>query len=179
MSFRNLLFTLSLVGILAVFSGQALAQDVQFLHIIDGDSLVVVAKGDSVTIRLLGVDAPERGQEYGKKATIFSLKFCYGKQIRLEFDRRRKDRYGRTLAYVYADGALLNTALIQAGLALATPVKPNTKYASLFKKTEENAKKEKQGFWRCGGLKKTPAQWRKKHRYSSKKWIKKTDALFP
>ena len=40
-----------------------------------------------------------------------------GREITLEFDRERKDREGRLLAYVYSDGTLLNEDLIRFGLA--------------------------------------------------------------
>ena len=150
---------------LALFlPGRANALDVQFLHIIDGDSLVVESRGDSMEIRLIGVDAPEYRQEYSIKAKVFSLKFCHGKKIRLEFDREKKDRYGRTLAYVYADGKMLNEAIVRAGLALAVRIKPNLKYSHRFNAAEKQAKEAKNGFWKYGGLKQTPTQWRKEHR---------------
>jgi len=163
MKSRNLLLILFLLSLLTFLPGRATALDVQFLHIIDGDSLVVVLGGDSVEVRLIGVDAPEYRQEYSNKAKVFSLKFCHGKSIRLEFDREKKDRYGRTLAYVYADGEMLNEAIIHAGLALAIKIKPNARYYSHFKAVEKEAKKAKRGFWRFGGLKQTPAQWRRAH----------------
>lgn len=163
MNSRNLVLSLFLLSLLTFFPGHASALDVQFLHIIDGDSLVVVSGGDSVEVRLIGVDAPEYRQEYSNKAKVFSLKFCHGKRLKLVFDREKKDRYGRTLAYVYADGEMLNKAIIQAGLALAFKIKPNTRYSSHFKAVEKEAKKAKRGFWRFGGLKQTPAQWRRAH----------------
>ncbi|WP_321513101.1 thermonuclease family protein [uncultured Pseudodesulfovibrio sp.] len=161
MNSRNLLLLLLL---LTFFPSQAAALDVQFLRIIDGDSLVVVSGGDSVEVRLIGVDAPEKRQEYSNKAKVFSLKFCHGKRLKLVFDKEKKDHYGRTLAYVYADGEMLNKAIVKAGLALAIKVKPNTRYYAHLKEVEDEARKAKRGFWLFGGLKQTPAQWRRSHK---------------
>jgi len=136
---------------------------VRFMNVIDGDSLRVEHRGDAVEIRLIGVDAPEHGQEYGRKAKEFALGFCYRKTLRLEFDKERRDRYGRTLAYVYADGRMLNEELVRAGLAVPIRIRPNTRYYARFKKAEKEAREKKRGFWIKGGLTMSPGRWRKTH----------------
>src|SRR5262245_7201389 len=71
---------------------------------IDGDTVVVDSIG---TVRLIGVDTPETVDPrrpvgyFGKEASEFTTRLATGKQVRLEFDQDRTDRYGRTLAYVY------------------------------------------------------------------------------
>ncbi|WFS62388.1 thermonuclease family protein [Pseudodesulfovibrio thermohalotolerans] len=165
---RNILFPLCplVLALLAVclLPGTAVADiKVRFLGVIDGDSLRVEYRGDALEVRLIGVDAPEYRQEYSRKAREFSLRFCYKKTLRLEFDKRRRDRYGRTLAYVYADGLMLNEEIIRAGLAIPVRIKPNTHRYPCFKQAEKEARKKRLGFWSKGGLDMTPAQWRKTH----------------
>jgi micrococcal nuclease len=138
--------------------------DARFLRALDGDSLRVDHAGEVLEIRLIGVDAPEYRQEYSRKAKDFSQRFCQGKTVHLEFDKERRDRYGRTLAYVYADGRMLNEELVRDGLALPIWIKPNTRYYDRFKQAEGEARREKRGFWVKGGLDMTPARWRRTHR---------------
>lgn len=140
------------------------ADNARFLSAIDGDSLVVSYKGRSQEVRLIGIDAPEWGQEYGTRAKTKVMGICYGKTIRLEFDRERRDHYGRLLAYVYCGGRMLNLEMIREGMAIAIKVEPNIKYYERFKDAENNARKKRAGFWLHGGLKMTPYQWRKEHR---------------
>ncbi|HEY3167745.1 MAG TPA: thermonuclease family protein [Candidatus Binatia bacterium] len=64
-------------------------------------------------------------QCFGKDAKEFTRKMAERKPIRLVLDesnaaRNHKDRYGRTLAYVYFDdGTMLNAELIRRGYAHA------------------------------------------------------------
>ena len=164
MPIRNRLFTFALLLFVLVLPGRTLAAEtVQFLSLIDGDSMLVEYQGRSQMVRLIGVDAPERGQEYGTNAKTHALRFCYGKTLKLEFDKQRKDRYGRLLAYVYCGSDMLNEELARAGLALVGKYKPNTKYHNRLMRAQKEAKARGNGFWLYGGLKQTPAQWRKSH----------------
>ncbi|WP_338668709.1 thermonuclease family protein [Pseudodesulfovibrio methanolicus] len=167
---RNSLFPNAFLLVLVfawtcLLSAQAGANglDARFLRALDGDSLRVDHAGEVLEVRLIGVDAPEYRQEYSRKARDFSRRFCRGKTLRLEFDRERRDRYGRTLAYVYADGRMLNEELVRAGLAVPLRIKPNTRYCDRIKQAEEEARREKRGFWIKGGLDMTPGRWRRTH----------------
>lgn len=89
-------------------------------RVIDGDTIVIEGK----TIRLLGVDTPEMktpegGPEYfGPQATAFTQKMLEGQKVRLEFEDRTRDRFGRLLAYVYlTDGSCFNEILVRWGYA--------------------------------------------------------------
>jgi micrococcal nuclease len=43
-----------------------------------------------------------------------------GQEVRLAYDQQRKDKHGRTLAYVYlADGTFLNAKIIRQGYGFA------------------------------------------------------------
>ncbi len=83
----------------------------------DGDSIKVLAPGNKqVKIRLHGIDCPEGGQAFGKKAKQFTSSQCYGTTI--QYREVDTDRYGRTVATVYlVDGTELNLAILKAGFA--------------------------------------------------------------
>ncbi|CCH49604.1 thermonuclease family protein [Pseudodesulfovibrio piezophilus] len=164
MRLHNKLFLFFLILFFLGTSATAQADEtVPFLHLIDGDSILVEYEGHSQAVRLIGVDAPEWGQEYGTQAKSFALKFCYGKNLRLEFDRTRRDRHGRLLAYVYSGTSMLNEELVRAGLALAERYEPNTRHQPRLEQAQDEAKRKRMGFWLRGGLEQTPAQWRKTH----------------
>ena len=101
--------------------------DVQVLRVIDGDT-IEVASGcdcpDKLRIRLLGVDAPERGQEGFQEAkyaleAILSLPGRGFREVRLVSDRPCQiDPFGRRLAYVELPEDLdVGKELIRAGHA--------------------------------------------------------------
>lgn len=144
--------------------GRAGADEARFLSAIDGDSIMVRLDDRPVEVRLIGIDAPEWDQEWGMKAKAFVVRFCYGNALRLEYDKDRRDRYGRLLAYVYHGKAMLNEELVGNGLALPILVKPNSRHYRDFQRAERTAQQERRGFWLRGGLTMTPRQWRKKNR---------------
>jgi micrococcal nuclease len=77
-----------------------------------------------------------------------------GKLVRLEFDpisRRRsdgKDRYSRTLAYVFLqDGTHLNAEIIRQGYGFAVSGSPPLKYQNEFRRLESEAREQRRGLW--------------------------------
>lgn len=63
-------------------------------------------------IRLSGIDCPEKGQAYGKRAKHTSLELVFGKEVTLQ--THGKDKYGRTLADVLlSDGTTVNHTLVK------------------------------------------------------------------
>lgn len=119
-------------------------------RVIDGDTLVVQGVG---TVRLIGVDPPETVdprrpvQFFGKEASAFTHRIAQGKVVRLEFDAERKDRYGRTLAYVYLpDGTFLNGEIVKQGHGHAYTQFPFI-YLEQFRGYEREAREASRGLW--------------------------------
>jgi len=69
-------------------------------EVIDGDN-IYLENGQSV--RLIGINAPERGKENFEEAKIRLDKLATGKKVYLEYDRYQDDSYGRVLAWVWVD----------------------------------------------------------------------------
>jgi micrococcal nuclease len=64
-----------------------------------------------------------------------------GKTVRLEFDVRRRDQYGRLLAYVYLeDGTFVNATLVEQGYGQVMTVPPNVRHQDLFLKLQREAR---------------------------------------
>lgn len=82
----------------------------------DGDTLILTQPGrQEITIRLHGIDAPEKAQDYGKAAQERLSELVSGKTIRVV--TRSTDRYGRVIARVYRDELDINLTLVQEGCA--------------------------------------------------------------
>ncbi len=123
--------------------------------VVDGDTLKIDFNGTETKVRLIGVDTPEsvhpdktKNTNYGKIASNYTKSLIEGKNITLEFDVSETDKYGRLLAYVYLEnGEMLNEKLVKEGYAQIATYAPNVKYADKFKALQEQARKNKIGFW--------------------------------
>lgn len=82
----------------------------------DGDSITVLDDDhNQVKVRLEGIDAPESKQDYGSVSRARLAHHVFQKTIRVH--RRDKDRYGRTLGYVFNDKLWVNFDMVQHGYA--------------------------------------------------------------
>lgn len=119
-------------------------------RIIDGDTIVLVG---GERIRYIGIDTPEMRPEepYAKEATELNAILVDGREVRLEYDKERTDRYGRTLAYVYVKvwdvEVFVNEYLVQLGYAKVATYPPNVKYRDRFIAAEKEAREKKLGIW--------------------------------
>jgi len=86
------------------------------VKVYDGDTIEVLHDQESVTIRLYGIDAPERHEPYANKARQFLADLVWGKDV--EIDVKDMDKYGRTVGIVkLADGKIANHELVRVGYA--------------------------------------------------------------
>lgn len=134
-------------------------------YVSDGDTLIL---DNGQKVRLIGVDTPEihddnhrnkaHAQHYNKnpaivdefalKAREFASKSVLHQEVRLEYDWQRRDKFGRTLAYVYrqSDNLFLNSELIKQGYGFAYTRFP-FKYKEQFKSFETDARRNRRGLW--------------------------------
>jgi micrococcal nuclease len=120
-------------------------------RVIDGDTLLLI---NGERVRLIGVDTPETKhpqkpvQYFGREAYLFTKEMVDGKEARFEFDRQKRDRYGRLLAYVYLlDGTFLNAEIIKQGYGFAYTRFP-FKYMEEFRRYEREARDKRKGLRR-------------------------------
>ena len=119
-------------------------------RVIDGDTVVLSSIG---TVRLIGVDTPETVdprkpvQFFGKEASAFTTQLLLGKQVRVEYDQQRTDKYQRTLVYLYLpDGTLANQDIIRQGYGHAYLSFP-FRLMSSFRAAEQEARDAGRGLW--------------------------------
>ena len=86
------------------------------IKVIDGDSITVLdQRREQHKIRFAGIDAPERGQPYGKAAKKFLSKIIFKKQVCVQW--YKKDKYGRLVGLVFIDDRDVNLQIVEAGYA--------------------------------------------------------------
>lgn len=119
-------------------------------RVLDGDTFKTT-RGEKV--RLLGINTPEiqhdrPAQPFGKQAKHALITLIAGQQVRLAFDKEKKDKYGRTLAHVYLrDGLWVNAALVEQGFAHVYTFAPNISAAKKLLKLEQQAIVAKRNMW--------------------------------
>lgn len=112
------------------------------IGVTDGDTLKVLVNKDTVKVRLEGIDAPEAGQSYGKKAKEALAELTAGKTVTVK--KTGTDRYERTLGIVIVGEVDANAKLIEDGWAWHFK-KYNDE--ERLAKLEDAARKAKRGLW--------------------------------
>jgi micrococcal nuclease len=140
-------------------------------RVVDGDTVEIASDGGPDTVRLLGVDTPERVggtnpaefegvpnttagrtclRAVAGEATTYLSDLLGDGPVRMAFDDAsdRRDRYGRLLAYLsLPDGTNVNRALVADGYARVY----DTAFAqsAAFYAAEAAAQENGTGVWRC------------------------------
>jgi len=109
-------------------------------RVIDGDTL----DADFGRVRLLSINAPEKGQRCSDNATKF-LERLKGSKLTFFRDIENKDKYKRFLRYVYYQDELVSLEMVKEGLAKSYCFFPNLNHCSEIKKAQLNAMKNKKG----------------------------------
>jgi micrococcal nuclease len=120
------------------------------VRVVSGQTIEVQMETDPnpVTVRLLGLDAPDIQQApWGEQATQFLHQWIEGQTVQLESDIEARDRFGRQLAYVWFEQQFVNEQIIVAGWALAVPRSPNLRYDDRLQHAQAIARTLQRGIW--------------------------------
>jgi len=82
-------------------------------RIIDGDTI----ESNSTSIRLLGINTPERGEFFYEESKAYLESRILNQTVNLKYTRERYDKYNRVLAYVFLDNKNINVELVEQGYA--------------------------------------------------------------
>jgi micrococcal nuclease len=109
--------------ILLLLAGKdvARANPVQIVDVFSGDTLSVSMGGDTLSIRLYGIDAPESGQHGNVAATRFLKRLLRNQAVRVEW--LHADGLAPPLAILVRDGkeSSVNAAMVANGYAWVHP----------------------------------------------------------
>jgi endonuclease YncB( thermonuclease family) len=131
------------------------------IRVVDGDTLRLGA----FTVRLAGLDAPERGQDCQRAdGTRFDCGEAAARHMASLVRRRAvscdtigRDRYGRAVGICRAEGTDLAEAMVASGWALAVP--EGSRGQARYGMAEAQARSGRQGLWE--GRFQTPESWRR------------------
>ncbi len=84
------------------------------IGVLDGDTIEVLHNNHAERIHHNGIDCPEKGQAFGRRAKQATSELVFGKEIALQ--THDLDKYGRTIADVMLpDGINVNRTLVKEG----------------------------------------------------------------
>ena len=140
---------------------QAFAFEGLVVGITDGDTIKVIDSDKNLyKIRLYGIDCPEKGQAFGKKAKQKASDLCYKKTV--EIEEIDTDRYGRMVAIVHLDGdKTLSGEMIRSGYAWVYTKYCKLPVCSQWKAIEEQAKSSGLGLFADQNAT-PPWEWRRR-----------------
>ncbi|MBN2558869.1 MAG: thermonuclease family protein [Clostridia bacterium] len=131
-------------------------ESVEFAGQIDGDSTLLFIDGESVEVRFLAIDTPEMDADDGGLRELASDagEFTWdilanAGSIIIERDSQSDayDKYGRLLAWVWADGVLLNHSLVSRGFATVRYLYGDYRHTSFLFEAQEYAMNNGAGVW--------------------------------
>ena len=143
------LITFLLISLLACSSVQAATLTGTVVRITDGNTLVVLDSNKvQYKIILVGIDAPEKKQAYGRKSIENLSDLVAGKFVVVEYDKL--DRYRRVLGKILLNSKDMNLEQIKSGMAWHYKKYQKEQSQSdrmLYSEAEVDARNAKRGLW--------------------------------
>lgn len=122
-------------------------------RVVDGDTIHVLLDGRDTTIRIIGIDTPEKDGPYteeecfGREASEYTTRALGGTRIGLEFDVDRTDRFDRTLAHIWVGDELFAEWILRDGFAVLLTIPPNVQHVDRLTAAQAAARDDGAGLW--------------------------------
>jgi endonuclease YncB( thermonuclease family) len=121
----------------------------------DGDTFTLLTNTNNrIKIRLYGIDAPEKGQDFNRKSKAYLSDLIADRHVTVEY--KGIDPYKRVLGIVYVNRLNVNEEMLRRGLAWRYKYNEDERYLEL----QEEAGKKKLNIWSTKNPV-DPWQWRK------------------
>lgn len=121
---------------------------VEVASITDGDTFrALSADGANEPVRLIGLDAPDRGDPMWEDASTLLGSLIGERTVLLVRDQSDRDRFGRLLRYVYVGEVFVNEAMVESGLAVAKRYEPDTTQADVLADAQLRAEVDGLALW--------------------------------
>lgn len=136
----------------------------------DGDTVTVLDERQQPhTVRLAGIDAPEKGMPWGQRSRQHLAARVFGRAVEVEGHKR--DRYGRLVAVIRLAGDDVNLEQVREGMAwhyrdYEREQSPNDR--SRYRDAEAAAREARLGLW-ADAAPVAPWQWRRKSRQGARR----------
>lgn len=113
-------------------------------RVLDGDTVHLLREtGQIVRVELYGIDAPERGQSYGKNARQKVRRAVF--RVRVEAVAAGRDEEGRPRFELRVNDRVLNEQLVRDGLAWWDRIQ--APHADHLQQLERQAREKDRGLW--------------------------------
>ena len=125
----------------------AYATPTTVIRVYDGDTLNVDVQGETITLKLYGIDAPESGQDGNVAATRFLRRLVLEHPVKIKV--METDRLNQAFAVVVREGkeSSVNAAIVANGYAWVYPDGCKADACLNWKKMESQARTLKLGIW--------------------------------
>lgn len=142
------------IAFLILMATASFGYEAKVVKIVDGDTIKILKNNNQISVRLYGIDAPEKRQDFGRvsKKALSNKIALKNVQIK-EFG---KDRYKRTIAKVYLNDEDICKFMVENGYAWAF-----IKYSKDYAIDEKYARENRLGLWKDKAPI-SPWEWRKK-----------------
>ncbi len=147
-------FIFSLVLVFCFFLSRNLNAELlvgKVVGVSDGDTITVFdANKTEHKIRLMGIDAPEKSQDFGNQSKRALSDYIYQKEVTVEY--KKLDKYKRKVGKVILDNQDVCLAMIELGMAwhYKDYEKEQLKIdRDLYSQAEIKARYEKRGLWQA------------------------------
>jgi endonuclease YncB( thermonuclease family) len=117
----------------------------QVVAVIDGDTIDVSLNGETVRVRYVGVNTPERDESCYSDATAANRAMVEGQTVTLVRDSSNTDRYGRLLRFIYVGNTFVNREMVAQGYAEAVLYEPDDGFHNEFVQLEQAAARNRLG----------------------------------
>jgi len=114
-------------------------------HVRSG-SKVVLDEGEEVVYA--GIRAPFDGEPFAEESQRRNVELVGDKKVRLRLDEVGKDKKDRFVAYVFADGKMVNEQLVHEGLAFVQLAAQHRRFEKELLAAQVDARKNRRGLWR-------------------------------
>ena len=150
------LFILLCFNLTAFAADQAQYINGKVISISDGDTFRIASENRRIYVKLAGIDAPNKDQEFGMKASQALGNLIFNKNIRVKIVTWTG--ISHLQGYVYLDNNNVNAEMVRRGYAWV--IRDNNNMNPLLLKYETEARNFRRGLW--GGSHPVPPwQWRK------------------
>ena len=121
------------------------AKTATVVSVIDGDTLKVIDETGLTTVRLYGIDSPEKKQAYGMAAKDFVETMVAGKIV--DISPVNIDKYRRTVAVVMIGTQCLQEQLILSGYAWVYPDYCRKSFCNAWRSLQGISAGNRVGLW--------------------------------
>lgn len=120
----------------------------EIVGIADGDTVTLRTDQETIQVRVAGIDAPEKRQPFGNASKKTLSDCAFGKYVQVE--SRKRDRYGRSVGKILADGIDCGFRQVQLGMAWhykAYAKEQSARDRDLYSRAEDEAREGRLGLW--------------------------------